>query len=358
MEIIMKAGLINRHAHFIPIAFTAASASLLASTAVGQTIVTGELLPAIDRWNYPFASRPGAEETVPVFAALFQPGFDDRDAQFLLGFDTSSLVATGRGTERYIVDRIEITVFASTDNQFLYDPSFDGVATSYPPSDSAYVVDADVGKPLEIFAVGYRNGLSAQTYAENTPYSPFPPAPREGVRSAFAAIFDGAGEPSIDVGRHVRQRFEAIPLAIGQNPALIVGQSIAAGTSFTFSVDVSSPDVQSYAARGFAIGKLNLMVSGLHPASGGPGGGGGGSYPSFFTKESGVASVNGLISRLSFSVATYPGADFNEDGGVDGSDVEAFFLAWQSSESAADFNIDGGVDGADVEAFFIAWTLG
>lgn len=51
-------------------------------------------------------------------------------------------------------------------------------------------------------------------------------------------------------------------------------------------------------------------------------------------------------------------ADFNQDGGVDGADVEAFFIAWESAQSSADVNQDGGVDGADVEFFFIAWQNG
>ncbi|MBS0195877.1 MAG: hypothetical protein JSR77_03885 [Planctomycetes bacterium] len=50
--------------------------------------------------------------------------------------------------------------------------------------------------------------------------------------------------------------------------------------------------------------------------------------------------------------------DFNRDGGVDGADVEAFFLAWQDSEPRADLNRDGGVDGADVEVFFVRWAGG
>lgn len=54
----------------------------------------------------------------------------------------------------------------------------------------------------------------------------------------------------------------------------------------------------------------------------------------------------------------YCPADFNEDGGVDGADVEAFFTAWQDGETTADVNFDGGVDGADVETFFIAWEAG
>lgn len=51
-------------------------------------------------------------------------------------------------------------------------------------------------------------------------------------------------------------------------------------------------------------------------------------------------------------------ADYNNDGGVDGQDVEAFFLDWQDSAECADANEDGGIDGADVETFFRAWEDG
>jgi hypothetical protein len=51
-------------------------------------------------------------------------------------------------------------------------------------------------------------------------------------------------------------------------------------------------------------------------------------------------------------------ADFNEDGGIDGSDIDAFFAAWESGASTADTNCDGGVDGSDIGAFFSAWERG
>jgi hypothetical protein len=49
-------------------------------------------------------------------------------------------------------------------------------------------------------------------------------------------------------------------------------------------------------------------------------------------------------------------ADWNTDGGVDGADLHAFFVAWEAGE--ADANRDGGTDGADVETFMIAWVNG
>ncbi|MEY3232549.1 MAG: hypothetical protein RL689_2638 [Planctomycetota bacterium] len=50
--------------------------------------------------------------------------------------------------------------------------------------------------------------------------------------------------------------------------------------------------------------------------------------------------------------------DFNQDGGIDGGDVEAFFTAWAAGTGSADVNQDGGVDGSDVETFFSAWENG
>jgi len=51
-------------------------------------------------------------------------------------------------------------------------------------------------------------------------------------------------------------------------------------------------------------------------------------------------------------------SDFNLDGGVDGGDIEAFFITWESGEQDADFNQDGGVDGGDIEPFFALWSVG
>jgi len=51
-------------------------------------------------------------------------------------------------------------------------------------------------------------------------------------------------------------------------------------------------------------------------------------------------------------------ADFNQDGGIDGSDVAAFFGQWENGHCDADVNADGGVDGADVDSFFAAWEAG
>ena len=51
-------------------------------------------------------------------------------------------------------------------------------------------------------------------------------------------------------------------------------------------------------------------------------------------------------------------ADFNQDGGVDGADVSAFFTDWEAGTGCADTNQDGGIDGSDVDTFFFVWEAG
>jgi hypothetical protein len=48
-------------------------------------------------------------------------------------------------------------------------------------------------------------------------------------------------------------------------------------------------------------------------------------------------------------------ADYNNDGGIDGDDVIAFFADWDSSNLCADADASEGVDGDDVIFFFASW---
>jgi uncharacterized membrane protein len=51
-------------------------------------------------------------------------------------------------------------------------------------------------------------------------------------------------------------------------------------------------------------------------------------------------------------------ADFDQDGGVTGADIEAFFVAFESGGACGDTDQDGGITGADIEAFFTAFEAG
>ncbi|MBS0197947.1 MAG: hypothetical protein JSR77_14420 [Planctomycetes bacterium] len=79
-----------------------------------------------------------------------------------------------------------------------------------------------------------------------------------------------------------------------------------------------------------------------------------GLYRLFATSPCGnVFSAN---STLTVEPPPACAADFNGDGGIDGSDLQAFFAAWENqSDPRADVNQDGGIDGADVDAFYVIW---
>jgi hypothetical protein len=71
------------------------------------------------------------------------------------------------------------------------------------------------------------------------------------------------------------------------------------------------------------------------------------------------STVTSDAATLTISSCSPPcPADFNQDGGVDGADVSAFFGAWEAGDTSADVNADGGVDGGDVSTFFVAWEAG
>lgn len=326
---------------------------------VAQTITANYSTPNIDRWMYPFNSSPGAEASVSVFAALNQTGFDDRDAQFLLGWTTSTEIPTGRGARGYRVVSATVRAFVSAGDRWTYDNTYDSVRTAYLTTDPEYLPDSDAGAPVELWAVGYRGGFSLTTFNENSGYAnvaPFPP--QEGVRNCYSAGVDIVGNAS-DVSRQVEFRFDATPFAVGQISSLSPGALVPEGAEVAFALNTADAAMQAYVARSLSAGRLQFMISTLSPASGGPGGGTGTpTYPAFYTKENALSSALGYQPKLDLVVQLTDPGDYNGDGGVDGDDIIAYFADWDASNPAADFNFDGGVDGDDVIAFFTEWDNG
>ncbi len=326
------------------------------ATASAQVFDVVRTAPDLDRYMYPFAPTPGIEQSAPVFGAINQVGFDDRDAQMLLGFDLYADLPTGLDPSRYDVELARVVVYFSTDQRWRYDPTPDSVRSLFNLDDPDYLPDADPGTPVELYGVGYRNGFTDATFLETSPYSPFPPLPpREGVRSAFPAVLNSEGVPTADISRQVRQRFDTTAMALGFNEALSPGQLAPLGESLTFNVDLTDPATRAYFARACATGRLRLMVTTLEPAAGGPGGGAGGLYPAFFTRENPTAAALGLTASLTLRVRVIGcDPDFNQDGNVDQDDVACLAQAVAGDPSCSDadpdFNGDGNVDQDDIDA--------
>lgn len=272
-----------------------------AATAGGFSLRPEE--PTLDRWFYPFNFQPGTRPVAPTYGS-FDPRFDTRDAEFLLGWDTASVLPTGAGASRYLLRsaRVILTSVAPVPptRPFVYDPTYDSYRTHLNTNDPAAVPDADPGRPVELFGVGFRGGFDAETFKENSPFGPLGPITADtisiGTRNAYAVMFDERGE-LVDVANHVGQRnagwtnapFEVVPWAIGTTTEAEPGEDVPDGARVVFEIDLGDPLVAGHVQEALNAGRLRLMVSSLSPAGqstpGGTGAGGGGAYPWWSTKE-------------------------------------------------------------------------
>lgn len=333
--------------------------ALVALTAVPFSALAGPVSigydqPSRDRWMYPFNSTPGVRQEVGIFAALEIPGFDDRDAQFLLGFDTTGQVQPGQGIANYHVASMRLRLRISRGDLFVYDPTFDLVATSYSPGSAGYVPDADPGKPIELFGAGYRNGSTALTFCETCPFGGQPVVPpAEGARNVFAAVFDSNGAAT-DVSRQVRLQFDAMPMAIGQTEAVSPGSPVPANAEFTFDLDLCDSLTRQYVQRALNDGTLNLIATTLL----GVPGPGVTDYPTFYTKENPIAQSLGYSPRLEMVVNIGLRSDFNNDGILNLADFGAFQTAFATGHPGADLNGDCMLNLADFGAFQTLFALG
>ena len=200
--------------------------------------------PSLDRWMYPFNSSPGTRPVISTFGST--PGatdFDSRDGQMLVGFDTSSQIAPGQGSSLRVMQAV-LELEVSNNLIFAYDPSQDPWQCFVATNDPSWRADADPGQPVECYGVGFRNGFSLATFQENTPFTNTGNFMAPGVRSAYAAAFDGSGA-LIDVSQSPRQRFDPKPFAVGQAAGLAPGDLVPAGTKMRFELDVNDARIQA-----------------------------------------------------------------------------------------------------------------
>lgn len=233
------------------------------------------LEPTADRWMYPFNGSPGARPSASVFGAVGEPDFDDRDGQMLVRFSTTGIVAAGLGASNYALTSLQLSLTVNVNNAFRYDPTPDSFRSRLDPASPNYLADADVGVPVELFAVGYRNGFNAATFAENSAFSS-----GGGLRNAFAAGLNANGT-RFDVSNNVADGFEVTPMAIGQIAGLTPGALVGEESVMTFNLNLSDAAVLAYLQASLHAGYLEFMVSSLHPTAQMATNG----YPAFFTKE-------------------------------------------------------------------------
>jgi hypothetical protein len=340
--------------------------SLAAGQAVAaQTFTIDGLSPSLDRWMYPFGDFAGNRVTAPTYTTLFSGYtiFDDRDAEFLVGFNTSAQVPSGFAPFQYRVSAVTVSttlVVSDSTQSFVYDPTVDPVSSYYdagdptaqPPraADPARTDDPDAGRPVEMFGVAYRGGFTVDTWAENSPFGPASPAPR----TRYAYPIDYAPDGSVrDASNNVTDRFQEQPLAVGlgftaDGTPMNAGDTVADGAHMRFTIDTNNDQFKQYVAEGLSAGKLNLLVSGLHPAT--AFGAGPVTYPVFRTKESPLGQSSTLSLTVTLCVADIgaAGGVFGADGNLDNNDFISFINAFFSANMpVADIGTAGGVFGRD-----------
>jgi fibronectin type 3 domain-containing protein len=133
--------------------------------------------------------------------------------------------------------------------------------------------------------------------------------------------------------------------------------SVIEGQNAVFTVEVANASTYRWRRNGIDLADVgNISGSGtdtltIESASAADEA----TYSCFITSPCG----NVLSSRATLTVNPVPcPADYNQDGGIDGSDVQAFFDEWSQGSANADVNYDGGVDGSDVDYFFEVWSAG
>jgi len=231
--------------------------------------------PSVDRWMYPFNSAPTTRTGASVFGATGSAGFDNRDGQILVRFDTTSVAAAGLGASNYNIGSLRLSLTVNVGNSFFYDPTYDSYRSLLDPSSPNYLADSDPGSPVELFAVGYRNGYSESTFGQASPFG----ATSVGTRNAFAAGFNSNGS-MIDVSNNVSQAFETTPLSIGTIAGLTAGSLVPVDSVMTFNLDLSDPAVIAWLQSSLNDGYLEFMVTSLQTTTQQASNG----FPSFYTK--------------------------------------------------------------------------
>lgn len=305
--------------------------------------------PDFDRWNYPFNQTPGIRSTVATFSAFGQPIFDNRDGQFLVGFNTAAVLPAPGPGQSLQINAVTVTATHFT-GEFLYDPSYDSYRARLDPGDPEFIADGDDGIPIILVGVGFRSGYLACTFdaadppgppffSETEPYAFADPTLPE-VRHAFAAAYDGANQ-LVDISNNLENGFEVMPFAVGTTDLLpgdvvtegIVG--VSSGSTFTFDLNLADPNVLGYVNTGIMNGGLFFSLTSLHPASQEVSG----LNPIFYTKENFDPAAQPATLTIDYELIQGPlpcPADFDLSGSVGVDDFFALLQNWGNCPALPD----------------------
>lgn len=282
------------------------------STASAQQNYSLNLLkPTMDKWIYPFAQSDngGSRGTSSSFGAIGEAGFDDRDAQTFVAFNTSGIVPAGLDSTNYQIlsATFTLTIFREENSSgFVFDGTYDPVSTYGPMGGS--INGDDPGRPIELYGAAFRNGFTSSTITEGMPFSTTP-GYREGIRSIYPTDFQGGvsiNGANRDVSNNVTAGFDPMPFAIGQ---IAPGDLNPDGTAkddalVVFTLNLNNPDVLRYLQLSLSDGMVSFIATSLYVASQDEQNG---SYPNFYMKENLLGSAPGKL-EMQVQVVPEPSA--------------------------------------------------
>ena len=350
MEIRMK------KVHIGSVLATAASsvAVLVAAPAqAGDELITiYKDVPTLDRWMYPFNQTPGYRPGGSLFGYWSTnpaDGFDNRDAQIVLGFSVTEDISPEE-LEGMEVVSATVTIQISNDSIF-YDDTVDDWRCFLDPEDADYVPDEDINQPMELTGVGYRSGFTNTTWPEEAPFAFGNPA-GVGVRSAYAMVYrDGV---ATDCSNSLREEWNPEPFAVGLIDGLTPGDPVPVDSTFTFNVNVEDENIQGYVMEQLEEGRVSFCLNSMKQAFQD-----GGNFPIFYLKENAAVEF-GVASAATLEIVLGPetsgnSCDLDGDGTVGGADLTMLLGGWGSSNPDLDLTGDGIVGGADLTVLLGCW---
>jgi len=361
--------------------------------------------PTDDRWVYPFNFSAGTRLTASVFSAAGLDGFNDRDGEIVVRWDTSGQITPGAGG--YTIESVTVTltndISASWIPDLTSDPWYesdvngdgtingDGFPRGDPNDTDGESDDEDPGRPIELYGVGYGPTYTEATWNEFSGYvgsDSLVNAPRD----PFPFVYQAGTGDKLHVEDHVKglnndtlpvpvTSFTPTPWAYGDPQSYTPG---AQGVPFdvVFEVDLNGEGVRDYFEQELDNGAVTVAITSFQeiPVMGSPT-----AVGNFFMKE-GVGVFVGAKAPLLTIVlgqgcgpgdVTTTGAAIGDpgygvpDGSITTADIQYYVNLYIAGDPGADLTTtgaaigdpgygvpDGSITTADIQYYVNLWVAG